>query len=64
VLAPEAAQALVRVTRRESRIIEHDLTPREREALTLLVQGLTNAEIAQQRDMLNQLVRVATRQEK
>ena len=27
-------------------------------------QGLTNAEIAQQRDMLNQLVRVATRQEK
>jgi hypothetical protein len=27
-------------------------------------QGLTNAEVAQNRDMLNQLVRVATRQEK
>ena len=27
-------------------------------------QGLTNAEIAQQRDMLNQLYRVAARQEK
>lgn len=51
VLAPEAAQALVKVTRRESRIIEHDLTPREREALTLLVQGLTNAEIAGKMDI-------------
>lgn len=47
VLAPEAAQALVQVTRRESKVLEHDLTQRERETLALLVQGLTNQEIAE-----------------
>lgn len=51
VLAPEAAQALVKVTRRESRIMEHDLTQRERQTLTYLVQGLTNAEIAERMEI-------------
>jgi NarL family two-component system response regulator LiaR len=44
-LAPEATQALVNVTQHPPR--EHyDLTPRERQILDLLVQGLTNREIA------------------
>jgi two-component system, NarL family, response regulator LiaR len=45
-LAPEAAQALIaRVTQPKPR--GHDLSPREREVLALMVQGLRNPEIAQ-----------------
>ena len=48
----------------------HDLEVQRRADLAVMqqglghYQGLTNAEIAQNRDMLNQLVQVATRQEK
>ncbi len=44
-LAPEATQALIRATR-QPRPPGHDLTPREHEVLALMVQGLTNMEIA------------------
>ena len=44
-LAPEATAALVDATRERPRI-GHDLTQRERETLTLLVQGLSNNEIS------------------
>jgi len=46
-LAPEATQALIQaVTAPPS--LGHDLTPRELDVLNHLVEGLTNAEVAQQ----------------
>ena len=44
-LAPEAAQALIESTR-PSRL-GHDLTDREREVLAVMVEGMSNAEIAE-----------------
>jgi len=48
-LAPEAAQALIRAARAPSgaQAVGHDLTPRELEVLTLLVEGRNNPEIAE-----------------
>lgn len=44
ILAPEAAQALVQ-TASQGPTPGHDLTPREREVLALMVEGLSNPEI-------------------
>lgn len=46
-LAPEATQALIRQTLQDSHRLGDDLTEREREVLALMVEGLSNNEIAQ-----------------
>lgn len=45
-LAPEAAQALIAATRLPAEKVGFDLTEREREVLSLMIEGLNNTQIA------------------
>jgi NarL family two-component system response regulator LiaR len=47
-LAPEATEVLVKATRQRTSQHDYGLTEREQEVLALLVEGLSNAEIAEQ----------------
>jgi NarL family two-component system response regulator LiaR len=46
-LAPEATEALIQATRQRAQQVDYGLTDREEEVLALLVEGLSNAEIAE-----------------
>jgi two-component system, NarL family, response regulator LiaR len=46
ILAPEAAQVLVQVTRQRASQPDYGLTEREAEVLALMAEGLSNADIA------------------
>lgn len=47
ILAPEATEALIKATRQRSSQEDYGLTPREQQVLALLVEGMSNAEIAE-----------------
>lgn len=47
-LAPEAAQVLIEATRSPAEKLGFDITEREKQVLELMVQGLSNNEIAEQ----------------
>jgi NarL family two-component system response regulator LiaR len=56
-LSPEAIQSLIRPDEAKPGL-GHDLTPREREVLALLVKGHTNREIAQQLSVSRSTVKI------
>ena len=46
-LAPEATEVLIQATRERTQQVDYGLTEREQQVLALLVEGLSNAEIAE-----------------